>query len=81
MNIHILQMYIIHTNLVCFSVFFFFFLKVWSSSKVSSEMLAPPLKRDPPSADSPSHSQSKGKRSQRAGCVVVGREGVFITAL
>lgn len=80
MNIHILQMYIIHTNLVCFSVFFFF-LKVRSSSKASPEMLAPPLKRDLPSADSPSHSQSKGKRSQRAGCVVVGREGVFITAL
>lgn len=46
-----------------------------------SEMLAHLSKKKPSSADSPCHSQGKGKRSRRAGCVVVGREGVFVTAL
>lgn len=70
-------MYFLYIQILYVSVF----LQVWSSSKASVGDAGPPLKREPPSADSPCHSQGKGKRSRRAGCVVVGREGVFVTAL
>lgn len=40
-----------------------------------------PLKREPPSASSPCHSQGKGSRSRRAGWVAVRREGAFVAAL